>query len=496
MRFADLDLPGAVRQGIESAGFTECTEIQAQALPPALAGSDVAGQSQTGTGKTAAFLIALFTRLVREPAPPTAEVASPRALIVAPTRELAVQIHQDALLLGQFTGLRLHLVFGGVDYEKQRQAFQARPDILIGTPGRLIDYLKQGVYALRHVEVLVVDEADRMFDMGFIDDLRYLLRRLPPPQKRQSFLFSATLSWDVVELAFEHMHEPVRVAATPEQITAEKVEHLLYHVGIKEKFSLLLGILQQEKPERALVFANTKREVERLAERLTANGYRAEAITGDVDQRKRLRIMRDFKAGLLPMLVATDVASRGLHIEGVTHVINYDLPQDPEDYVHRIGRTARAGASGRAVSLACEDHVLNLEAIERLIGFKLPVHWAEDYLFLPEVRVPRPYRRREEGGHRGLAGRREERGHRPGRPADAHRRRPDRAHPAGSDARPPMAGHGEPGPAPARPSGAGQAGARRPDSDAGRKRRRRRRGGHGARPGGGGGTPPPGPPAV
>jgi ATP-dependent RNA helicase RhlB len=388
MDFISLALPEPVLKGIQAVGFTSCTPIQEETLPIALRGRDVAGQAQTGTGKTAAFLIAIFTRLLREPDRRPKGVAAPRALVVAPTRELAVQIHHDACLLGKETGLDMQVVYGGVDYHKQRETLRAGVDLLIGTPGRLIDYYKQGVYTLDAVDVLVIDEADRMFDMGFIKDIRYVVRHLPPPERRQSSLFSATLSQQVLELAYESMNNPTMVAVAPERVTAEGVEELLYHVARDEKFRLLLGLLKQEQGKRILMFANMKHEAERLAERLIRQGYHARAITGDVDQRKRLKIMKAFKEGGLHILVATDVASRGLHIEGVTHVVNYDLPQDAEDYVHRIGRTARAGASGKAISLADEEYVLALPAIEELIGHKIPVEWAGDDLFVAPA--PRP----------------------------------------------------------------------------------------------------------
>ncbi len=374
-------------RGIQAANFTTCTPIQEETLPIALRGRDVAGQAQTGTGKTAAFLIAIFVRLLREPDRRRRGVAAPRALVVAPTRELAVQIHSDACLLGRDTGLNMQVAYGGVDYQKQREMLRAGVDVLIGTPGRLIDYYKQGVYALDAVEVLVIDEADRMFDMGFIKDIRYFIRHLPPPEKRQSSLFSATLSQQVLELAYESMNNPTMVAVAPERVTAEGVEEVLYHVAREEKFPLFLGLLRQEKGKRILVFANMKHEAERLADRLVRHGYHARAITGDVDQRKRLSIMKAFKEGGLHILVATDVASRGLHIEAVTHVVNYDLPQDPEDYVHRIGRTARAGASGKAISLADEACVLALPGIEALIGHKIPVEWAAEELFVAPARA-------------------------------------------------------------------------------------------------------------
>ena len=336
--FDTFDLPAQVMDGIRAAGFTRCTPIQEKVLPLSLAGKDVAGQAQTGTGKTAAFLITVFTRLLNRP---RTAGSGPRALVIAPTRELVVQIADDARLLGQATGLTIQAVYGGVDYRKQRDQVEAGTDLLVGTPGRLIDYHKQHVLDLRGVEMLVIDEADRMFDMGFIKDLRYLLRRLPTYETRQSMLFSATLSYDVMELAYVFMNEAEKVSVTPEQVTAENIEHLVYHVGLHEKLPLLVGLLRTTPGAHTLVFTNMKRTAERLERNLVANGFHAAAITGDVDQRRRLRILSDFKDGTLPTLVATDVASRGLHIDGVTHVINYDLPFDAEDYVHRAGRTAR-----------------------------------------------------------------------------------------------------------------------------------------------------------
>ncbi len=372
--------------GIRAAGFTHCTPIQERVLPLALAGRDVAGQAQTGTGKTAAFLIATFTRLIRTPSEPRA--AAPRALVIAPTRELVVQIAEEARVLGQGTGFVVHAVYGGVDYRKQRDEVSGPVDLLVGTPGRLIDYHKQRAYALGHVEVLVIDEADRMFDMGFIKDLRWLLRRLPPCERRQSLLFSATLSHAVMELAYVFLDDAERVEVAPEQVTAEKIAHRVVHVGLEEKLPVLVGLLRGEARARTLIFVNMKRTAERLERILEANGFHAAAITGDVDQRHRLRILADFKSGRLPILIATDVASRGLHIDGVAHVINYDLPFDAEDYVHRTGRTARAGASGTAISLACEDYVHTLEDIERYIGFKIPHELPDDHLLATEVKPP------------------------------------------------------------------------------------------------------------
>ncbi|UCH80567.1 MAG: DEAD/DEAH box helicase [Nitrospiraceae bacterium] len=371
VKFKELHIPKKILDGIKAAGFSECTPVQALTLPEALKGKDVAGQAQTGTGKTAAFLIAVFSRMLKMPPPERGP--SPRALIIAPTRELVVQIEAEAKLLGEPAGFKILSVFGGVDYLKQRDQLSRQVDILIGTPGRLIDYLKQKVYSLKKTQFLVIDEADRMFDMGFISDLRFLLRRMSPYNKRQSMLFSATLSNRVMELCYEHMNMPEKFSVTPEKITVEQIEQEIYHVGLSEKFGLLLGILRREQGGRYLIFCNTKAEAERLEVLLSANGISTAAITGDLHQKKRMKVLAHFKDGTLPVLAATDVASRGLHIDGVTHVINYDLPQDPEDYVHRIGRTARAGAGGRAISLACENYVHSLESIEDYIKQKIPV---------------------------------------------------------------------------------------------------------------------------
>ena len=381
-------------RGIRDAGFVTATAIQEAALPLALKGKDVAGQSQTGTGKTAAFLIAAFTRCLRTPSPTKTGVTAPRVLIIAPTRELVVQIEADAHLLGAHTGLRIISVYGGIDYNKQREALRDGADVLVGTPGRLIDYLKQHVWSPSKVEVLVIDEADRMFDMGFIADLRFILRKLPKPERRQSFLFSATLSFRVMEPTWEFMNNPVQITITPNQKTVEKAEQVLYHVGREEKFNLLLGLLKREGGSRILIFSNTREEARRLEDRLGRNGWQARALTGDVDQKKRLKLLNDFKDGELPVLVATDVASRGLHIEGVTHVINWDMPQDAEDYVHRIGRTARAGAAGKAISLADETSALAVEPIEKFIGQKILVEWAGDDLYLAEIKPTSEERRR------------------------------------------------------------------------------------------------------
>jgi ATP-dependent RNA helicase RhlB len=410
MRFEELDIPLAVLRGIREAGFTRCTPIQSAALPLALTGRDVAAQAQTGTGKTAVFLITLFSRMLAIPGP--GRGPSPRALIIAPTRELVAQIDAEARKLGQFTDFRIVPVFGGMDYQKQREALGESVDILVGTPGRLIDYLKQKVYSLRKTEFLVIDEADRMFDMGFISDLRFLLRRMSPYDQRQSMLFSATLSTRVMELCYEHMNLPEKIEVSPEQVTVGLVEQELYHVGKEEKPGLLFGILRREQHGRILIFVNMKSTAERLGEIFKANDISAGAITGDLPQWKRMKILSRFKEGSLQILIATDVASRGLHIEDVTHVINYDLPQDVEDYVHRIGRTARAGAAGKAISFACEDYVYALEDIEEYIKQKIPVMPVEDSLIVTGYERPasrprgkgRPGPPREGGRKKGSAG--------------------------------------------------------------------------------------------
>jgi ATP-dependent RNA helicase RhlB len=404
-----LDLPVEVNRGIADAGFTLCTPIQASTLPLALSGRDVAGQAQTGTGKTAAFLIATFTRLLRASVPPRTAVTCPRALMIAPTRELVIQIREEADLLGKHCGFVMHAVYGGVDYAKQLDRLKQGVDILVGTPGRLIDYFKQRAYRLDDTEILVIDEADRMFDMGFIDDIRYLVRKMPLPDRRQSFLYSATLSQRVLELAYENMNRVERIAVSEDQVTAENVEQCVYHVGQHEKLPALLGLLAREQPQRGLIFVNTRSMASRLGEYLEAEGYSAGALAGDIDQKKRLRLLDGFKNGEIHLLVATDVASRGLHIDGVTHVFNYDLPQDAEDYVHRIGRTARAGASGKGFSLACEQYVYSLEAIEQFIGHSLPYEFPDEALLIK----PRAVLRRNRGRDNPRGQRRDGQGTRP-----------------------------------------------------------------------------------
>ncbi len=394
--FESLPIAEPVMQGIREAGFTHCTPIQAKSLPIALTGKDVAGQAQTGTGKTAAFLIAAYTRLLNTPPPPpkSGDAIAPRALMIAPTRELALQIERDAIVLGKHTGLRTVCIYGGMDYEKQKDDIKKGVDVLIVTPGRLIDYFKQKLFSLKKVEVLVVDEADRMFDMGFIKDIRYILRNASKYDERQSMLYSATLNYRVMELCYEHMNDPVPIRIEPDKVVVDEIDQVLYHVGSHEKFRLLLGLLKEEQGDKVLIFTNTKMEAERLESKLNYNGYNAGQISGDLPQKKRLKFLTQFMEGELDILIATDVASRGLHIEDITHVINYDVPQDPEDYVHRIGRTARAGKKGDAITLACENYAEHLVRIEETLKKKIPTEWPDDEMFLEEKPGYKPIRRK------------------------------------------------------------------------------------------------------
>lgn len=390
-RFDQLDLPQELARGIADCGFTYLTPVQARCLTTALIGKDLAVQAETGSGKTAVFVITAFAHMLRNPRPPTTG-SCPRAIVITPTRELAVQVAQDALNLGAHLGFKVQAVFGGIDYKKQREELAAGVDLLVGTPGRLIDYLKQKVYHLRDVEIAVIDEADRMFDMGFIADLRFLLRRMSNYDRRQSMLFSATLADRVMELSYEYMNAPELVEIDPDRVTAEKIQQVLYHVSSDRKFPLLLGLLQREEWTKALVFINTKRAGYDLCDRLQHNGHPCALLSGDVDQEKRLKIIKRFMAGEVRILIATDVASRGLHVDNISHVFNYDLPQNAEDYVHRIGRTARAGASGKAITLACENYVYSLEEVEAYIGNKIPTEVDDDALHAVEIPLPRSKR--------------------------------------------------------------------------------------------------------
>ncbi len=481
--FDNLDLHPDLQQGLHACGFTRCTPIQSLTLPVALTGRDVAGQAQTGTGKTCAFLVATMQRLLTRSARPDRKDSDPRALVIAPTRELAIQIEKDARAIGRHTGLRMALIYGGVDYDKQRQMLRDGCDIIIATPGRLLDYYKQNVFGLNSIEVMVIDEADRMFDLGFIKDVRYIFRRLPPRDERQVLLFSATLSHRVLELAYEHMDEAEKLVVETDNVTADKVRQVVYFPAREEKMPLLLNLLGRHKPERSIVFANTKAAVERIKERLRKQGYRVGALSGDVPQVKRQKLLQRFKDSQIDMLVATDVAARGLHIPAVSHVFNYDLPQDAEDYVHRIGRTARLGAEGDAISFACDLYAMGLPDIEAFIEQKIPVATLEPELLKApaaparQAGVPEPA---STDGHQ---------------VADAAPRKRRRRRRAGaSPAAPAASGQpvqadtklpsGEASEAASRPRTVGASSASDVPADAGsadrpRRRRRRRRGGRG-----------------
>ncbi|AKA46880.1 TPA: ATP-dependent RNA helicase RhlB [Haemophilus influenzae] len=387
-RFSALPLHPIVRGALAKKGFDFCTPIQALSLPISLNGRDVAGQAQTGTGKTMAFLTATFHHLLTHQ-DPNLKYRHPRALILAPTRELSVQISNDAEFLAKASGLKTALAYGGDGYDKQLQAIERGVDILIGTTGRVIDYVKQGVIGLDEIQVVVLDEADRMFDLGFIRDIRYLLRKCPAPQARLTMLFSATLSYKVRELAFEDMNDPEYIEIEPEQKTGHRIKEELFYPSNQDKMALLLTLMEDEWPERCIVFANTKHRCEEIWGYLAADGHRVGLLTGDVAQKKRLSLLKQFTDGDLDILVATDVAARGLHISDVTHVFNYDLPDDREDYVHRIGRTGRAGESGVSISFACEEYAMNLPAIEEYIGHSIPVSQYETEALLE---LPKPYR--------------------------------------------------------------------------------------------------------
>ncbi len=409
--FKSLNLEPALLQGIEDSGFFYCTPIQAGTLPIVLAGRDVAGQAQTGTGKTAAFLVAAYHHMLVKNAGSVSSSKQPKALMLAPTRELAIQIHKDAVNIGRHLPFKLGLAYGGTGYDSQRKEIEEGIDILIGTPGRIIDYFKQHVFNLKEIQVMVLDEADRMFDLGFIKDIRYLLHRMPNPENRVSMLFSATLSYRVQELAYEHMNNPEKVEIEPEQVTAEQIIESVYYPAKEEKIPLLLGILKTLPDHRAVIFVNTKRVGERVDAYLQGNGYKVALLSGDVPQNKRTRLLKEFTDGSLSLMVATDVAARGLHIPAVSHVINFDIPQQAEDYVHRIGRTARAGAKGEAISFACDEYVFTVPEIEEYIGHKIPMQSITADLLVkpaPPVKIerkPHSPKRGQSGGRGQPSGR-------------------------------------------------------------------------------------------
>ena len=413
-KFAQMGLEPQVLAGLEAKGFHYCTPIQALSLPILIAGKDIAGQAQTGTGKTIAFLAGIFNHLLTHPAADDRKTNQPRVLIMAPTRELAVQIYNDAVPMSESTGFKLGLAYGGDGYDKQLAVLEQGVDILIGTTGRIIDYMKQGIIDLSRIQAVVLDEADRMFDLGFIKVIRMLFRRMPPPAQRLNMLFSATLSLRVQELAYEHMTQPEHVQVEPEQMTGQRIKEELFYPSNDDKMLLLLTLIEEEWPDKAIVFANTKHICEDVHGWLEADGHRVGLLTGDVPQKKRMKILEDFTKGTLDILVATDVAARGLHIPDVTHVFNYDLPDDCEDYVHRIGRTGRAGKSGHSISFACEDYAFNLPAIEEYIHHPIPVSKYDRQALLQDVAAPKRIHRHRAGVNRNVRDRQPSAGRRRG----------------------------------------------------------------------------------
>ena len=389
---------------IADLGFRYCTPIQAQALPPSLEGRNMAGQAQTGTGKTAAFLASIFTDFLRKPPPENRPNGTPRALILAPTRELVVQIIRDAEDLGKYCGFKSLAIYGGMNFERQLREVSDHPvDIVAATPGRLLDFMGRGRLNLHHVETLVIDEADRMLDMGFIPDVRKIVRSTPSREERQTMLFSATLSSEVMRLAAQWVPDPVVVEVEPDQVAVDTVEQIVYSVTARHKFDLLYNLLMQKHLTQVLVFGNRRDRSRYIADRLNASGIRCELLSGDVPQNKRMRTLDDFRAGKIPVVVATDVAGRGIHVDGISHVINFDFPYEPQDYVHRIGRTGRAGAAGIAISFACEDESFVIPEIEAFIGRRLKCIQPEPELLTPAPRVRVPSSRpagsdRDRGG--------------------------------------------------------------------------------------------------
>jgi len=383
MKFTEFNFSDKIIKGVKKAGYVDCTPVQEKTFKISLEGKDVYVQSQTGTGKTAAFILTILNNFEDDKFE-----FNNRALIIAPTRELAVQIEKETKLLCSFSDINIGCFFGGVGYKPQEEMLKKGVDIIIGTPGRILDFEKQGKLNLKDIGYFVIDEADRLFDMGFFPDIRRMARRMSPYFKRQTMLFSATLNISAKQMAWEYMNSPENIEIASENVTVENIEQKLYHVGKKEKISLLMGILNSELPRNALIFANTKHQVVRIHKYLVNNGKKCHYLIGDLPQKKRLSTINDFKSGKINLLIATDVAARGLHVDDLELVVNYDLPGDCENYVHRIGRTARAGKSGKAVALACEEYIFNLEAIEEFIGMKIPVGYATDDLYEKIENIP------------------------------------------------------------------------------------------------------------
>ena len=403
-RFHDFDLPAVIMHAIADLGFQYCTPIQAASLQQALAGANVAGRAQTGTGKTAAFLVAILSRYLRSPAGRADKPGTPRALVIAPTRELCVQICNDAQALGKYCGLRSLAVFGGMDYvRQQRQLAEGPVDLLAATPGRLLDFQRQRVIDLSHVDTLVIDEADRMLDMGFIPDVRRIIRCLPDRDRRQTLLYSATLDDEVMRLASQWMPNPVKIEIEPDHVASDTIEQKVFIVTSAQKFTLLCNLLKDYRDSRVLIFGNRRMSTDRLAIRLRRQGFACELLSGDVQQTRRMRVLEDFRSGAVKIVVATDVAGRGLHITDIGLVVNFELPYEAEDYVHRIGRTGRAGKVGTAVSFACEDESFQIPEIEKFLGETLKCILPDDALLTP-LPPPAPLPPPRGEGERGAAG--------------------------------------------------------------------------------------------
>ena len=372
VKFDTLNLDALVQRGVDALGFEFCSPIQGRILPHTLSGNDAIGKAQTGTGKTAAFLITIFNDLLSHPIEGERYLGEPRAVIIAPTRELVMQIASDAEELGRFTGLKTVTLIGGADYQKQLAKVNRSPvDIVVATPGRLIDFMERRDLALDRVEILVLDEADRMLDMGFIPQVKRIVRATPRKEDRQTLLFSATFTQDIMNLARQWTFEPITVEIEPERVATASVDQRVYLVASRDRFPVLMNLLNDPAVESIIIFANRRDQVRRLYEKLRREGVQCGMLSGEITQAKRTKTLENFKSGRSKILVATDVAGRGIHVEGISHVVNYNLPEDPEDYVHRIGRTGRAGATGVSISFASEDDAFLLPEIEALLGHSL-----------------------------------------------------------------------------------------------------------------------------
>ena len=400
--FASLDLPDDLADAIDELGFESCTPVQAKVLPHSLDGRDIIAQAQTGTGKTAAFLISIITYELENPSLYDRDPGTPFALIIAPTRELVIQITNDAEQLSQFTDLEIASLVGGMDYDKQRAQLKRQVDVVVATPGRLLDFARSGSLDLSQVEILIIDEADRMLSMGFIPDVKSIVARTPKKHQRQTQLFSATYSEDIKRLAASWTLDPVRIEIEPERIAVDSVDQRVFLTSEEEKYVVLYNLIEAYELDRVLIFVNRRDESRDLESKLRRHGFRTGLLAGDVPQKRRIRTLEEFRSGKIAVLVATDVAGRGLHIEDISHVVNYNLPEDPEDYVHRIGRTGRAGSEGISITLACESDSFMLPNIEALLGSPLDCeHPPEDLLTDIPTLPPAPEREQFHGSGRG-----------------------------------------------------------------------------------------------